>query len=82
MVVAAYFFMLNIAKQYRLRNLTFIDSVKFTYGSTFVDALGPREAIEIKSNSNTEFLVLFGSILLPFWFSQNLDKEEKTGCLL
>ena len=27
--------------------------MKFTWDSTFVDALGPREAIEIKPKSNT-----------------------------
>ena len=32
---------------------TFWDSVKFTWDSTFVDALGPRDAIEIKPKSNT-----------------------------
>ena len=33
---------------------TFGDSVKFTWDSTFADALGPRDAIEIKSKSNTD----------------------------
>ena len=32
----------------------FRDSVKFTWDSTFVDALGPRDAIEIKPKSNTD----------------------------
>ena len=32
---------------------TFWDTVKFTWDSIFVDALGPREAIEIKLKSNT-----------------------------
>ena len=32
---------------------TFWDSVKFTWDSTFVDALDPRDAIEIKPKSNT-----------------------------
>ena len=44
--------MLNIAK--KLGWETFWDSVKFTWDSTFVDALGPRDAIEIKPKSNTE----------------------------
>ena len=43
----ANYFEFNIAKKmYLLGNLTFWDS-------TFVDALGPRDAIEIKSKSNT-----------------------------
>ena len=43
--------MFNIAK--KLGWETFWDSVKFTWDSTFVDALGPRDAIEIKPKSNT-----------------------------
>ena len=31
---------------------TLRDSVKFTRDSTFVDALGPRDAIEMKPKSN------------------------------
>ena len=44
--------MFNIAK--KLGWETFWDSVKFTWDSTFVDALGPRNPIEIKPKSNTE----------------------------
>ena len=33
---------------------TFWDSVKVTWDPTFVDALGPRDAIEIKPKSNTD----------------------------
>ena len=43
--------MFNIAK--KLGWEIFWDSVKFTWDSTFVDALGPRDAIEIKPKSNT-----------------------------
>ena len=32
---------------------TFWDSVKFKWDSTFANALGPRDAIEIKPKSNT-----------------------------
>ena len=45
--------MFNIAK--KLGWETLWDSVKFTLDSTFVDALGPRDPIEIKPKSNTEF---------------------------
>ena len=51
MIDLANFFVFNIAKQ--LGWETFWDSVKFTWDSTFVDALGPRDAIEIKPKSNT-----------------------------
>ena len=44
--------MFNIAKQ--LGWEFFWDSVKFTWDSTFVDALGPRDSIEIKPKSNTD----------------------------
>ena len=44
--------MLNIAKK-KLGWETYWDSVKFTWDSTFVDALGPRDPIEIKPKSNT-----------------------------
>ena len=44
--------MCNIAK--KLGWETFWDSVKFTWDSTFVDALGPRNAIEIKPKSITD----------------------------
>ena len=43
--------MFNIAK--KLGWETFLDSVKFTWDSTFVDALGPRDPIEIKPKSKT-----------------------------
>ena len=46
--------MFNIAKK-KLGWETLWDSVKFTWNSSFVDALGPRDAIEIKPKSNTEF---------------------------
>ena len=45
--------MFNIAKKKKKGWETFLDSVKFTWDSTFVDALGPRDAIEIKPKSNT-----------------------------
>ena len=48
--------MFNIAK--KLGWETFWDSVKFTWDSTFVDALGPRDAIEIKPKSNTGIVCL------------------------
>ena len=48
LIVLPNFFVFNIAKK-----LSFRDSVKFTWDSTFVDALGPRDAIEIKPKSNT-----------------------------
>ena len=38
---------------------TFWDSVKFTWVSTFVDALDPRDPIEIKPKSNTVYLLDF-----------------------
>ena len=49
--------MFNIAK--KLGWETFWDSVKFTWDSFFVDALGPRDAIEIKPKSIT---VVFGHV--------------------
>ena len=51
--------MFNIAK--KLGWETFWDSVKFTWDSTFVDALGPRDPIEIKPKSNTD-IFMFGLI--------------------
>ena len=50
-IVLANFSVFNIAK--KLGWETFWDSVKFTWDSTFVDALGPRDPIEIKPKSNT-----------------------------
>ena len=44
--------MFNIAKK-KLGLETLWDSVKFTWDSSFVDALGSRDAIEIKPKSNT-----------------------------
>ena len=38
---------------------TFWDSVKFTWDSTFVDALGPRDPIEIKPKSNTAYNIVY-----------------------
>ena len=47
--------MFNIAKKKKKIGWdTFWDSVKFIWDSTFVDALGPRDAIEIKPKSNTD----------------------------
>ena len=48
--------MFNIAK--KLGWETFWDSVKFTWDSTFVDALGPSDPIEIKPKSNTGHLCM------------------------
>ena len=48
--------MFNIAKQ--LGWETFWNSVKFTWDSTFVDALGPRDPIEIKPKSNTDYTLI------------------------
>ena len=47
--------MFNIAK--KLGWETFWYSVKFTWDSTFVDALGPRDVIEIKPKSNTAVMM-------------------------
>ena len=44
--------MLNIAKNTSMET-TFRDSVKIAWDSTFVDALGPRDTIEINPKSNT-----------------------------
>ena len=52
-IVLANFSVFNIAK--KLGWETFWDSVKFTWDSTFVDALGPRDPIEIKPKSNTDW---------------------------
>ena len=48
--------MFNIAKKKKKKQVgeTFWDSVKFTWDSTSVDALGSRDAIEIKPKSNTD----------------------------
>ena len=54
MNVLANFFMLTLQKV-SVWKLNFQDSVKFTQDSTFVDALGPKDAIEIKPKSNTEY---------------------------
>ena len=45
--------MFNIAKKLGWETFWDPDSVKFTWDSTFVDALGPRDAIKIKPKSNT-----------------------------
>ena len=55
--------MFNIAKEKGWE--TFWDSVKFTQDSTFVDALGPRDAIEIKPKSNTDSQ--FSFVYLGSW---------------
>ena len=52
-MVLANFFVFNIAKTI-MGWETFGDSVKFTWDSTFVDAQGPRDTIEIKPKSNTD----------------------------
>ena len=49
----ANFSVFNIAKK-KIGWETLWDSVKFTWDSSFVDALGPRDAIEIKPKSNTD----------------------------
>ena len=54
---------------------TFWDSVKFTWDSTFVDALGPRDAIEIKPKSNTGPVYCDYFIILR---KQTLDVQKKT----
>ena len=51
-IVLANFFVFNIEKNKQIGLETFWDSVKFTWDSTFIDALGPRDAIEIKPKSN------------------------------
>ena len=48
--------MFNIAKK-KIGWETFWDSVKFTWDSTFVVALVPRDAIEIKPKSNTALYI-------------------------
>ena len=48
--------MFNIEK--KIGRETFCDSVIFTWDSTFVDALGPRGAIEIKPKSNTVLIAI------------------------
>ena len=55
--------MFNIAKKKKKNKgwETFWDSVKFTWDSTFVDALGPRDAIEIKPKSNTDQIYAEGT---------------------
>ena len=50
MIVLANFF---VKKNIYIGWETFRDSVKFTWDSTFVDALGPMDAIKIKPKSNT-----------------------------
>ena len=68
--------MFNIAKKKKKTGLeTFKDSVKLTLNSTFVDALGPRDAIEFepKSNTDTHFLAW------P-WFRE-VDKTQKCQCV-
>ena len=52
--------MFNIAKKKKKKIgwEIFWNSVKFTWDSTFVDALGPRDPIEIKPKSNTASTVL------------------------
>ena len=51
--------MLNIAKKKKKKKKkgweTLWDSVKFTWDSTFVDALGPRDRIDIKPKFNTGY---------------------------
>ena len=50
--------MFNIAKKLNKLKIvsweTFLDSVKLAWDSTFVDALGPRDAVKPKPKSNTD----------------------------
>ena len=56
MIVLSNIFVLNIAKNTSME-ITFQDSVKIAWDSTFVDALGPRDAIEINPKSNTDYSI-------------------------
>ena len=47
-------FTLQNKKKYHFGNFLGL-SKKFTWDSSFVDALGPRDAIEIKPKSNTDY---------------------------
>ena len=59
--------MFNISKKIGWE--TFWDSVKFTWDSTFVDGLGPWDAIEIKPKSNTVLLhVLLIVFIMLIWY--------------
>ena len=76
--------MFNIAKK-KLGWETFWDSVKFTWDSTFVDALGPRDAIEIKPKSNTAChtgRVLWEELLIHSRFHWYLQADEWSFCPL
>ena len=53
LIVLANFFVFNIAKKTKTGWESFWHSVKFTWDSTFVDALDPKDAIETKPKSNT-----------------------------
>ena len=64
MIVLANFSAFNITKKLGLE--TFWDTIKFTWDSTFVDALGPRDTIEIKPKSNTELKFKNGIIGVRF----------------
>ena len=60
--------MFNIEKKKKKKKKsweTLWDSVKFTWDSTFVDALGPRDRIDIKPKSNTGYR----EVLLYEYFS-------------
>ena len=58
--------MFNIAKNIGWE--TFRESLNVSWDSTFVDALGPRDAIEIKPKSNTENMSPF---ICQFFFLSN-----------
>ena len=50
-------------KKYQFGNKTFRDSPKFTWDSSFVEGLGPRDAIEIKPKSNTALVKRFNFVI-------------------
>ena len=60
--------MFNIAKK-RIGWETLRDTVNFTWDSTFVDAMGPRDAIEIKPKSNTVYTYTLWHSHPPIWNS-------------
>ena len=51
------FLVFNIANHNHLKNVsleTFWDSIKLAWNSTYVDAMVPRDAVNIKPKSNTD----------------------------
>ena len=75
--------MFNIAT--KLGWETFWDSVKFTWDSTFVDALGPRDAIEIKPKSNTvhtEYEYLIFSLVFKLTIFLYMQSADVRHCLM